>query len=131
MDDVKIPWATVVKAMGGETTVSATIQHLTKLRKRLGDKGHDVPLPLHRAGDNRVDFGSYSEKETDSYDLDGEEAFKVEDEFGMARAKRAKRKAKDDHGDRLKIPASDDSRFARSNLELWEDDKGSMTSAAN
>ena len=130
MDDVKIPWAKVVKAMGGETTVSATIQHLTKLRKRLGDKGHDVPPPPHRGGNNRVDPGSWtsvSEKEGDSYDSDGEEAFK---DFGMAHAERAKREAKDDHGGRLKNPGFDDGRFARRrNPELWEGDEGSMTSA--
>lgn len=131
MDDVKIPWAKVVKAMGGETTVSATIQHLTKLRKRLGDKGHEVPPP-HRVGNNRVDPGSgtsTSEKEGDSYDSDGEEAFKVEEDFGMARAKRAKREAKDDHGDRLEHPGFDGGRFARRrNPGLWEGDEGSMTS---
>lgn len=132
MDGVKIPWAKVVKAMGGETTVSATIQHLTKLRKRLGDKGHDVPPPPHRGDYDRVDSGSWtsiSEKEGDSYDSDGEEAFNMEEDFGITRAKRAKRKAKDDRGDRLKIPASDDCRFAKRNLKLWEGDEGSMTSA--
>lgn len=131
MDNVKIPWAKVVKAMGGETTVSATIQHLTKLRKRLAERGHDVPPPPRRGGTDRVNFGSWtsvSEKEGDSYDSDGEEAFKVEEDFGMARGKRAKREAKDDYGDRLKIPASDDGRFARRNLELWEGDECSMSS---
>lgn len=129
MDKVKIPWAKVVKAMGGETTVSATIQHLTKLRKRLVNKGHDVPPPPHRAGDDRDDFGSCSGKEGDSYDSDGEEAFKEEEESGMARAKQAKRNTKDDYGDRLKVLARDDGRFPRSNLEIWEGDEGSMTSA--
>lgn len=133
MDDVKIPWAKVVKAMGGETTVSATTQHLTKLRKRLGDKGHDVPPPPHRGGNNRVDPGSatsVSEKESDRYDSDGEEAFNVEEDFRMVRAKRAKREAKDDHGDRPKNPGFDDGRFARRrNPELWGGEEGSMTSA--
>lgn len=134
MDDVKIPWAKVIKAMGGETTVSATIQHLNKLRKRLADKGHDVTPPPRRGGTNRVDFGSrasVSEKEGDIYDSDGEEAFKVEEGFEMACEKREKREAKDDYADRLKIPASDDGRFARRNLELWEGDECSMTSALN
>lgn len=133
MDDVKIPWAKVVKAMGGETTVSATIQHLTKLRKRLSDKGHNVPPPPHRSGNTRVDPGcgtSGSEKEGDSYDSDGEEAFNVEEDFGMARAKRVKREAKDGHGDRPNNPGFDDGWFARRrNPELWEGGEGSMISA--
>lgn len=133
MDDVKIPWAKVVKAMGGEATVSATIQHLTKLRKRLSDKGHNVPPPPHRGGNTRVDPGcgtSSSEKEGDSYESDGEEAFNVGEDFGMARAKRAKREAKDGHGDRPNNPGFDDAWFARRrNPELWEGEKGSMTSA--
>ena len=134
MDDVKVPWAKVVKAMGGKTTVSATIQHLNKLRKRLADKGHDVPPPPRRGGTDRVDFGSWtcvSEKEGDSYDSDGEEAFKMEDGFEMTHEKRAKREAKDDYADGLKIPASDDGRFARRNLDLREGDECSMTSALN
>lgn len=133
MDDVKIPWAKVVKAMGGETTVSATIQHLTKLRKRLSDKGHNVPPPPHRGGNNRVDPGcgtSSSEKEGDSYESDGEEAFNVEEDFGMARAKRVKREAKDGHGDRPNNPVFDDGWFVRRrNPEPWEGEEGSMTSA--
>lgn len=117
--------------MGGKTTVSATIHHLTKLRKRLGDKSHDFPPPCH-GGNDRVDLGtgtSTIEKEGDSYDSDGEEAFKVREDFRMAHVKRAKRAVNDDHGDLLKVPASDDSRFVRGNLELWEGDEGSMTSA--
>lgn len=132
MDDVKIPWAKVVKAMGGETTVSATIQHLTKLRKRLRDKGHDVPPPPHRGGNNRVDPGcgtSSSEKEGDSYESDGEESFNVEEDFGMARAKRVKREAKDGHGVRPNNPVFDDGWFARRNPEPREGEEGSMTSA--
>lgn len=118
--------------MGGGTTVSATIQHLTKLRKRLGDKGHDVPPP-HRSGNNRVDHGNEtasSEKEGDSYDSDGEEAFNVGENFGMARAKRAKREAKYDHGDLSNNTGFDDGRFARRrNPEIREGKEGSMTSA--
>lgn len=133
MDDVKIPWAKVVKAMGGKTTVSATIQHLTKLRKRLSDKGHNVPPPPHRGGNTRVDPGcgtSSSEKEGDSYESNGEEAFNVEEDFGMARAKRAKREAKDGHGDCPNNPGFDHGWFARRrNPELWEGEEGSMTSA--
>lgn len=132
MDDVKIPWAKVVKAMGGEATVSATIQHLTKLRKRLSDKGHNVPPP-HRGGNTRVDPGcgtSSSEKEGDSSESDGEEAFNEEEDFGMARAKRAKREAKDGHGDRPNNPGFDNGWFAsRRNPELWEGEEGIMTSA--
>lgn len=133
MDDVKIPWAKVVKAMGGETTISATIQHLTKLRKRLSDKGHNVPPPPHRGGNNRVDPDcgtSSSEKEGDSYKSDSEEAFNVEEDLGMARAKRVKREAKDGHGDRPNNPVFDDGWFARRrNPESWEGEGGSMTSA--
>lgn len=118
--------------MGGGTTVSATIQHLTKLRKRLGDKGHDVPPP-HRGGNNRVDPGNEtasSEKEGDSYDSDGEEAFNVGENFGMARAKRAKCEAKYDHDDLSNNPGFDDNRFARRrNPEIGEGKEGSMTSA--
>lgn len=132
MDDVRIPWAKVIKAMGGETTVSATIQHLTKLRKRLSEKGHNVPPPPHRGGNIRVDLGCgtpSSEKEGDSYESEGEEAFNVEEDFGMARAKRVKGEAKDGHGNHPNNPAFDDGWFPRSrNPELLEDEKGRITS---
>lgn len=110
---------------GGEgTTVNATIQNLTMLSKRLGNKGHDVLPPPHRGGNDRADpesGTSLSEKEGDSCRSDGEEAFNVEEDFGMACAKRAKREAKDDHVDRPKNSGFDDDRSARrKNPELWE-----------
>lgn len=133
MDDVRIPWAKVVRAMGGETTVSATIQHLTKLRKRLSEKGHNVPPPSNRGGNTRVDLECgtpSSEKERDSYESEGDEAFNVEEDVGMARAKRVKRETKDDHGDRPNNPGFDDGWFSRSrNPEILDDEEGSITSA--
>lgn len=133
MDDVRIPWAKVVKVMGGETTVSATIQHLTKLRKRLSEKGHNVPPPPHRGGNTRFDLGCgtpSSEKVGDSYESEEEEAFNVEEDVGMARAKRVKLEAKDGHGDRPNNPGLDDGWFSRSrNPEHLEDGEGSITSA--
>jgi hypothetical protein len=45
---LRVPWDNVAKLMGEKFSDGAIVQHLSKLRQKMADNGHEVPPPLKR-----------------------------------------------------------------------------------
>jgi hypothetical protein len=105
-ENVKVPWKTVAKLMGGEMSEGAIVQHLAKTRSRLDGEGVPVPPALRRGGGGATKSKASraaSVKKEQSGDTTESDSDYAEDKGKAAKTKKGKKKAAS------KVKARDDS----------------------